>query len=443
MLKANQIQRSILPLEDIEAEMVDGRTKGLPPGVIPFRLADIGDKGWNVFAEDLPLPLVVLKSSALAHNIEVMQQYCRRHSAELCPHGKTTMAPQIFDKQLAAGAWGMTAATVEQLQVYRHYGVARIIYANQLVGRPHLGYVCQELKRDSGFELHPFVDSVASVEALVGAAKEHELPRPFRVLLEVGYDGGRSGVRSLEQVDEMRRVIAKHPSEVELLGIAGFEGLLPVSRYRADKPAREGRVSIESYFGDVRDVVDQLIANDDLAQSFIVTAGGSAAFDEVVEAFSGGWQGRAKVILRSGCYVTHDHIMYTSSPLQNPDPEEEDSNSWLRPALELWGYVHSTPEPGLALLTFGRRDVGEDHGLPLPLGHIPSGSRSDEIVTDWRIEQLNDQHAYLRHPPEDTVKVGDRVRCGISHPCTTFDKWKVIPVVDDGYNVVGAIRTFF
>jgi D-serine dehydratase len=438
------MQRPKMDIESMEQEILDGRTKGLPGGVLPLRLGEIGKQGWNVLNEDLPLPLVVVRRSHLEHNIELMAGYCRRNDVELAPHGKTTMAPQIFAKQLEAGAWGITAASVEQLHVYRYYGVSKVIYANQLGGRPHLEYVCREIADDPGFEICSFVDSVASVQSLADAADRHGLSRPFKVLLEVGYPGGRTGTRRLEQVEEIRQIIAKHPKRVELIGVTGFEGLLPVGRRLTEEPAGESGVTIESHLHDVAHAVDHLLERDSLPESFIVTAGGSAAFDKVIEFFASRWKGRARVILRSGCYVTHDHLMYMDSPLQNPNPgAEEGSGPWLRPALELWSYVHSTPEPGLALLTFGRRDVGSDYGFPVPHTRILAGSRSLQPVENWRIERLNDQHAYLRYPAEEELDVGDRLQCGISHPCTTFDKWKVIPVVNDAHDVVGAIRTFF
>ena len=58
---------------------------------------------------------------------------------------------------------------------------------------------------------------------------------------------------------------------------------------------------------------------------------------------------------------------------------------------------------------------------------------------------MNDQHAYLRWGADeaDPAQVGDLIGCGISHPCTTFDKWRVLFTVDDAYRVTGAIRTFF
>ena len=60
-----------------------------------------------------------------------------------------------------------------------------------------------------------------------------------------------------------------------------------------------------------------------------------------------------------------------------------------------------------------------------------------------RVTGLNDQHAYLELPAASPLKVGDLVGFGISHPCTTFDKWQLIYVVDDDYRIVDAIRTFF
>jgi D-serine deaminase-like pyridoxal phosphate-dependent protein len=54
-----------------------------------------------------------------------------------------------------------------------------------------------------------------------------------------------------------------------------------------------------------------------------------------------------------------------------------------------------------------------------------------------------DQHAFLKVGAGATLKVGDLVGCGISHPCTAFDKWRLIPVVDDGYVVIDAVLTYF
>ena len=100
--------------------------------------------------------------------------------------------------------------------------------------------------------------------------------------------------------------------------------------------------------------------------------------------------------------------------------------------MQVWAQVVSRPDPGLAVLTMGRRDVSFDQDLPVPL------RLADSVVT-----KLNDQHAYLRLGGGDNAEVGDWLGFGISHPCTVFDKWQLIPELDADDRVVGMIRTFF
>jgi D-serine dehydratase len=104
--------------------------------------------------------------------------------------------------------------------------------------------------------------------------------------------------------------------------------------------------------------------------------------------------------------------------------------------------VLSRPEPTLALVGAGKRDVSYDVGLPVPLAvRDRHGARSVRGQMD--VFELNDQHAYVRIEPADPLAPGDLVGLGISHPCTTFDKWRLIPVVDDDYAVVDAVATYF
>ncbi len=162
-----------------------------------------------------------------------------------------------------------------------------------------------------------------------------------------------------------------------------------------------------------------------------------------------------RVILRSGAYLTHDHGFYgTLSPAARGSADAPA----LRPALELWAQVLSCPEPGLALLGAGRRDVGFDQGLPVPVRAIrrTGGARPDLTSTDLtstdlsgtdlsgsQVTELNDQHAYLRLDGGTVLAPGDLVGLGISHPCTTFDKWRVIPVVNDAERVTDIVHAFF
>jgi D-serine deaminase-like pyridoxal phosphate-dependent protein len=59
------------------------------------------------------------------------------------------------------------------------------------------------------------------------------------------------------------------------------------------------------------------------------------------------------------------------------------------------------------------------------------------------VTRLDDQHAYISVPPGADLAPGDLLCLGISHPCTTFDKWRAIPVVDDENRVTDVVHTFF
>ena len=83
-----------------------------------------------------------------------MQAFVAQSRVVIAPHGKTTMSPQLFRRQMADGAWAITVATAHQLQVARSFGFQRIILANQLVGRQAIRYVLAELERDPGFDFY-------------------------------------------------------------------------------------------------------------------------------------------------------------------------------------------------------------------------------------------------------------------------------------------------
>ena len=154
----------------------------------------------------------------------------------------------------------------------------------------------------------------------------------------------------------------------------------------------------------------------------------------------------ARGVLRSGCYLTHDHLQYRRH--MQCVGERLKLTETLRPALEVWSVVQSCPEPGLALLSMGKRDVSYDLDLPLPVWRAEIGQgRVDAVPGHWTITALNDQHAYLKYDPASLPAqhphVGQLVGSGISHPCTTFDKWRWMPVVDDDYRVVDAVSIHF
>jgi D-serine deaminase-like pyridoxal phosphate-dependent protein len=339
------------------------------------------------------------------------------------------MAPQLFARQLAAGAWAVTAATVGELHVYRTFGIPRVLLANELTDPAGAAWLAGELAADPDFECYVYADSLPGVRLLDEAVRRASPARPLPVLVELGYPGGRTGCRDLAAAEAVARAVAQAGS-LRLAGAAGYEGLMGHDR----SPQSMGKVA--AYCRELRSLGERLAATGLAPDELILSAGGSAFFDVVVQELASGWAGRPApvVVLRSGVYIAFDHGLYAGI-VPSPPPR-------LEPALELWAHVLSRPEPGLALACTGRRDVAFDAGLPVPL-RVRGRDGSLRPATGVHAVRLDDQHCYLQLADGTGLEPGEMVCFGVSHPCTTFDKWRVIPVIDDDGRVVDAIYTFF
>lgn len=432
----------MLDLSFIENEVLDFRFKGFPAAETPLSVKEVAGRGWNVLRGDLPLPLPVLRRSILERNERWMRDFIARFNVSLSPHGKTTMAPQLFDRQLSAGAWGMTLATLHQVGIAVHAGVRRVLIANQVITRADLQRLVGLLNRDESLEILFLVDSLDGVALAEKVAQEEGLLRPFQVLLEIGYKGGRTGCRSRDEALTVARTLAASP-HFTLRGIECYEGLLA----RGNPEEDAGLVSV--FLNTARAVAEScdregLFEGDEI----LLTAGGSAFFDIVAREFVlEGASRPVRTVLRSGCYVTNDSGVYERlfAAIENRLGPARGDAPGLAPALEVWSVVQSRPQADLALLSMGRRDASADSDLPRPLKWFRPGmdSAPQPAPATWRTSGMNDQHTYLSLPDGAPLKVGDMIGCGISHPCTTFDKWQLIMEVDDSYTVIGAVRTFF
>jgi D-serine dehydratase len=427
-------------LSALEAQPIAVTEKGfgLLAGREPVTAAWLASHRPPLFGGYFLLPLLVLRESALAGNIAAMADYCSQAGVGLAPHGKTTMAPQLFGRQLAAGAWGITAATVEQVQVYRAFGVPRILIANEVTDRASISWLAAELAADPDFDCYCFVDSAAGVRLLADGLRASlaGTGRRLNVLVELGQPGGRAGCRTVGEAVAVATAAAGQP-ELHVAGAAGYEGSIGHDVSAATLAA------IAAFCRDLRRLGTLLPALTG-EQDYLLSAGGSSYFDIVVQELTAPDAAGAVpfVLLRSGAYITYDHGTYERLA---PGPLTGRPGPALEPAFELWTAVLSRPEPGLAIVGAGRRDVGFDQDLPIPLRAWPAGEpdASRPAVAGMQITALDDQHGYLRIPPGSALAPGDLVCLGISHPCTAFDKSRVIPVVDDDYRVTGAIHTFF
>lgn len=430
-------------LEALLATPLDSTFKGMPDsagrGIV---LADIAHRGWNLLRGDLPLPVATIDGAAMAANSRWMRAFILAHGIQISPHGKTTMAPQLFKRQLEDGAWGITVATVQQLQVCRRFGVKRVLMANQVVGDHELRSVLRALRDDPGLDFYCLVDSAENISRLHDMARQLKTGRPLQVLVEGGVRGGRTGVRSFGLAMALAGQVNACAPYLELRGVEGFEGVID------SKDSPDG-TAVRSFIADLCALINGCLDRRFFAdRKPILSIGGSIYFDLVathpdVEAL----RDRCEIILRSGCYLTHDSGMLTDNfqKIRARTPDLDIPDPAFRPALTVWGLVQSLPEPGLAILNVGKRDVSHDVDLPIVDRWFRSGLHAAPVVVPEPTAaiQINDQHLMLRVSSDTQYRVGDLLGIGISHPCTTFDKWRLVYVVNERLDVTEGILTFF
>ncbi|MGW1589613.1 amino acid deaminase [Streptomyces sp. NPDC002386] len=416
-------------LARLAEERVDHRFKGLPPDAEGLTVAELAAQRRNLFTGGFSTPVLALSAERLEHNLALMETYAERHGLAFAPHGKTSMAPRLFQRQIEHGAWGITLAVPHQVWVARAFGVERIFLANELVDPAALRRVAAELAADPGFRFVCYVDSVRGVElmdaALRGAA------RPVDVVVELAAgDGARTGVRTEAECAAVADAVAAVPT-LRLVGVAGYEGEVPqadtarVTAYLRRLTALAADFDKSGRFAGVDEIV--------------VSAGGSAWFDAVADVFAEipGLSAPVLKLLRSGAYVSHDDGHYRRLTPFTRVPQE----GALEPAFRLWAQVVSRPSPEQAFANAGKRDAA--HDLDLPEAQVVRRDGAERPADGVTVTGLSDQHAWLRTTGDADLEVGDWVGFGLSHPCTSFDKWQLIPLAEADGTVVDYIRTFF
>ncbi|MBC3765607.1 amino acid deaminase [Neptunicella marina] len=394
----------------------------------------LSGSGWKLLQEDISLPVAVIKQNALTTNLSWMNQFAQKAGVRLAPHGKTTMAPALFKAQIESGSWAMSLATAPQVSAAFHAGINRILMANQLVGKRNCQLIADSIKR--GLEYYCFVDSPELAIQLNQFFEPQS--SQLNVLIEIGVPGGRCGVRDVAQAEQLQALIATLPA-LKLCGIGFYEGVI-----KADNTPQ----AIADFVQQVREMTVRWFEKGYFASDeVLLTGAGSAWYDIVAEHLVPQSLPTAiKVVLRPGCYLIHDTGIYQQAQqdLVKRSVLACELDSELTSSLELWTYVQSIPEPGLAIVGMGKRDVAFDAGLPTAQLHYRPGDDAPKIVSgDWSLKKIMDQHAMLQLPSAADLKVGDMVVFSTSHPCLTFDKWRHIAVRDEDYVVSGLVETFF
>ncbi|MFF6976626.1 amino acid deaminase [Streptomyces sp. NPDC008343] len=418
-------------LARLAEERVDHRFKGLPPDADGLTVAELAAQRRNLFTDGFATPVLALSAERLEHNLDLMETYATRHGLAFAPHGKTSMAPQLFQRQIEHGAWGITLAVPHQVRVARAYGTERIFLANELVDAAALRWIAGELTADPDFRLICYVDSARGVQQMDAALSGAGATRPLDVVVELAAgDGARTGVRTEAECAAVADAVAA-VSTLRLVGVAGYEGEVPDANPERVHAWLRRLVSLAAEF----DKSGRFAGLDEI----VVSAGGSAWFDAVADVFAEIPELSLPVLklLRSGAYVSHDDGHYRKLTPFNRVPQE----GALEPAFRLWAQVVSRPTPDQAFVNAGKRDAAYD--LDLPFAQVVRRDGPERPATGIFVTALSDQHAWLRTTEEADLEVGDWLGMGLSHPCTSFDKWQLIPVAEADGTVVDYIRTFF
>lgn len=423
-------------LEQLGNERLSPRDKGIPCRAFGMTVTEFLATGPRL--SEFWTPIVTLDDEAIRHNLDLMAQWCSARGLSLMPHGKTTMAPELWQRQLDTGSIGITLATVGQVRTARSFGLDSIMLANAVVDERSLRYLAAELA-DPQFRFVCWADSVATIEKMESTLRSAGIARPVDVCVELGAPGGRTGARSVTEAIEVARRAAASDI-VRLAGVAGYEGSL--GHDRSDATLDAVRVYLERQV----ELHHALSGFYDDGPIF-VTAGGSAYFDVVADVYGKamGADPRTLWTLRSGAYITHDDGFYRQvSPLDEGNAAGQQRVGRFRSAMRGIARVVSHPEPGLALIDGGKRDFPFDEGLPIPRQTAADLDGTWTALTDASIIAMNDQHSYLQLTGQN-VDLGAVVAMGLSHPCTTFDKWHYLPMTAGPKSdlVVGLIRTFF
>lgn len=431
---------------DFSTLPVNTLTKGLGPLNAEARMGDIRQQGWNILREDVSLPVAVLLEERIEHNLSWMREFIQRYQLKLAPHGKTTMSPELYKMQMAYGAWGITLATAPQVNAAFRHGVRNVIMANQLVGKGNMAMIAGLLREDPDFGFSCIVDSADNVDALGHYFASQQLT--LRIMFEYGIQGGRTGIRTQEQEAEVLAAVKRWPQSLALVGVELYEGV------------STDETVIRTFLRHVLARTEALAQAGEFAlPQVMLTGAGSAWFDVVAEELTRTQthlddekRYTLDIILRSGCYVTHDVGAYQAAleRMQTNNPVAREMNSSLQPALQVWAAVQSLPEPGRAIIAFGKRDAGYDAGYPKAAGHFRPRSATQPGYTtvvpapdEWKVFAMMDQHAFMSVPENADLKVGDMLVFDISHPCLTFDKWRQLLLVNEQWDVTGAVTTWF
>jgi len=333
--------------------------------------------------KELATPALLLDIEILRGNIAAMAEWTRTH-AKIRPHTKVHKCPEIARLQIAAGAIGLTTATVWEAAAMVRAGFDNILIANEVAGKEKLALLASLARERS---LLVGVDDPDGARAL-SAAMERAGAR-INVLVEIDVGLRRGGARSEDEALHVAQTVSSLPG-LMLRGAMGYEGWVVM------EPDREVRAAkAEQAIGHLAAGVERL-EREGFAME-IVSAGGTNTHDMT------GMHPRVTE-LQAGSYALMDSCYAPLSPK-------------FQPALSIMATVMSR-HGAEAVLDCGTKVVAIDLALPL--------SKDPNI----KVREVHEEHTLVDVAADYPLRFGDTVELTVGYCGGTVNLHDVYHVVE-------------
>ena len=347
------------------------------------------------YANSTPRMVAVLAD--IEANIAGMADYAKARGKNLRPHAKTHKSPDIARLQMAAGAIGISCATVSEVEAMAAAGISGLLLTSPIAAQktPRVAAL-----HKAGKDVMAVVDSLGAVEAYAAAGAGAR--QPLRLLVDIDVGHRRTGTQTPADTVAVAKRIRRETGLV-YAGVQAYAG----HAQHVDAAADRRKVA-DTCAARLTTHLDALKAAG-LAPA-IVTGSGTGCFADDMEI---GLYTEFQV----GSYVVMDTEYAVIERGQGP---------LFTPALFVEATVICGQFDGFVLVDAGHKALFRAGPVP-----VVAGERGKNL----RYEFMGDEHGRLVGAPADLPKVGEVVRFVLPHCDPNVVLYDHIDVEGDGKTI--------
>lgn len=354
---------------------------------------------------NIPTPSLLLDLDALKQNIALAAQCASQKQINLRPHCKSHKSVNIAKLQTAAGAIGISCATLGEAEAMASSDISGILITSPIVSSSKIArLIALNQKTDN---LMVVVDHLQNIEALAAANKKNT--KPLQVLIDFDIGQRRTGVKTIEEAMTLVLAIEKTPS-LNLMGLQAYGGHF---QHIADYFERQKVICDQN--NTIEQLSDQMQAY--VASPLTITGGGTGTFD---------------IDLKEGLYTELQVGSYIFMDVQyNEVALTEDGSLSFIPSLFVLSSVVST-NSSFAIVDAGLKSFATDgpkpkvfSGASVEASYQFMGDEHGKVVTLEQNNQLPLCHVleFITPHCDPTVNLYDFYYC--MKGSTLVDIWPI------------------